>query len=126
MLATEPGWGLDVQRGPDWLLVRVSSGDEGDSGTYPLADSLWALCERHFTYRLVLELDQIGLLNSHLIGQLVQLYKRISEHDGVLRLCGLSAYNLRVLEVCQLKGHFPAYHDRQEAVRGSCCPNQPR
>ena len=42
-------------------------------------------------------MDEIAVLDSTLIAQLIQLYKRIREHDGVLRLCGLSAYNRRVL-----------------------------
>jgi anti-anti-sigma factor len=123
MLALAPGWELDVERGPDWLLARLkcpgrSSGDLAFD-TPPLAKTLWAVLEQHFTYRLVLELDQVDLLNSHLIGQLVELYKRIREHDGVLRLCGLSAYNRQVLRACRLENRFWAYHNREEAVLGT-------
>ena len=71
MLATVPGWELDVERGPDWLLVKVKGPANGAPSTPSLAECLWSLCERHFTYRLVLELDQVEVLTSHLIGQLV-------------------------------------------------------
>ncbi len=118
MLAIAPGWELEVQRGPDWLLVKVKGPEESSLQTPPLADALWSLLERHFTYRLVLELDQVNVMGSSLIGQLLQLYKRIREHDGVMRLCGLSAYNVDVLRTCNLDERFLPYQDRKEAVRG--------
>lgn len=126
MQTIAPGWELDVNRGPDWLLVKIKSLKAEANQVPPLADCLWELLHRHFTYRLVLELDQVNVLTSHLIGQLVQLYRRIREHDGVMRLCGLSAYNLRVLQTCRLDGHFAPYHDRAEAVMGCCRPRRPK
>ena len=121
MLALAPGCELDVQRGPDWLLVKVRSLDE--IATEPqLADCIWEILQRHLTYRVVLELDQVLLLNSHLIGQLVQLYRRIREHEGVMRLCGLSPHNLEVLRTCRLEDRFLPYRDREEAVMGCCDP----
>ncbi len=118
MLAIAPGWELEVQRGPDWLLVKVKGPQESSLETPPLADALWSLLERHFTYRLVLELDQVNVMGSSLIGQLIQLFKRIREHDGVMRLCGLSAYNVDVLRTCNLDERFLPYRDCEEAVRG--------
>ena len=108
-----------------WLLVKIRS-LESDAGPVPLADALWRLLERHFTYRLVLELDQVNLLNSHLIGQLVHLYKRIGEHEGVMRLCGLSPYNQQVLQTCRLHDHLLPYRDRKAAVMAGGGPGRPR
>jgi anti-anti-sigma factor len=125
MLAIAPGGELDVERGPDWLMVRVRNVDLTESASPKLAERLWHLLQQHFIYRLVLELDEVRLLNSPLIGQLIQLYRRIKEHDGVLRLCGLSASNRQVLHTCRLDDRFLSYQDRQEALMG-CHPNQPR
>jgi len=125
MLAVAPGWKLDVERGPDWLLVKVRSLD-GPSPDPPLADGIWELLQRHFTYRVVLELDQVQVLNSHLIGQLVRLYRLIRQRDGVMRLCGLSPHNLDVLRTCRLQERFLPYRDREEAVMGCCCPRHPK
>lgn len=126
MLAAATGWELEVERGPGWLLVKVGD-PEGFGEELPsLADCIWSIMEQHFTYRLVLELDRIALLNSSLIGQLIDLYRRIRGQDGVLRLCGLSAYNRQVLHTCRLDDRLPAFHDRREAVLGSTYPSQPR
>ena len=126
MLTTAAGCEFEVERGPDWLLVRITKLEQSPSDPTPLADALWALLEQHFTYRLVLELDEVGVLTSNLIGQLISLYKRIREHDGVMRLCGLSAYNCQVLHTCRLDERFQPYHDRHEAVMAGRVPVRPR
>lgn len=125
MLTLASGWELDVQRGPGWLLVRISNSDAAPTEP-PLADALWELLQRHFTYRLVLELDQVKILNSYLIGQLVQLCRRIRQRDGVMRLCGLSPYNVRVLRSSRLDDRFLPYRDREEAVMGCRRPPHPK
>jgi anti-anti-sigma factor len=125
MLAVAPGWELEVERGPGWLLVKIRNQDR-TSTEPPLAEGVWDLLERHFTYRVVLELDQLSVLNSHLIGQLVQLYRRVRQHDGVMRICGLSPYNLEVLRTCRLEDRFLPYRDRAEAVMAGSRPRNPR
>jgi anti-anti-sigma factor len=119
MLAFTAGCKLDVQRGPDWLLVKIWVLDVDPDAPPPVAEQIWDLAQRHFTYRIVLELDRVRVLNSYMVGQIMELYRRLTEHDGVLRLCGLSEYNRRVLHGCDLDDRFPAYQCREEAVMGS-------
>ena len=135
MFAIAPGWEVEVQRGPDWLLVKVQTARRIEkahgrtSSVEPdveqFASGIWDLMQRHFAHRLVLEMDQVGLLNSRLIGQLIHLCKLIREHDGVMRICGLSPHNLKVLRTCRLDDHFQPYLNRKEAVLGrgrTVCP----
>ena len=124
MLTIAPSFELDVERGPDWLLVRVRNLDLTQSDAPSLAEHLWGLLQQHFTHRLVLELDAVEVLDSRLIGQLIQLYRRIEEHDGVMRLCGLSPHNRQVLHTCRLDDRLLPYGDREEAVLGR--PHQAR
>jgi len=126
MLTIDAGCELDVERGPDWLLVRVRNLDAAASDAPPLAEQLWRLLEQHFTYRLVLELDDVPVLSSYMIGQLTQLYRRIEAHDGVLRLCGLSPRSRQALHACHLDDRLLPYEDRQEAVMGCPHPARPR
>jgi anti-anti-sigma regulatory factor len=93
----------------------------------PLADLLQSLMEEHFAYRLVLELEEIELLRSVLIGELLALDKWIRARQGVMRLCGLSPYNVEVLRRLWLDNLLPVYQDRMEAVLGPHHrPSQPR
>jgi len=100
MLQIAPGWQLELERGPDWLFVRIRRPDTEADDSPPLADRIWWLLEEHFTRRLVLELDELDVLCSYLIGQLVLLHKRIAVGGGMLRLCGLSENNRQVLRFC--------------------------
>ena len=119
-------WELSVERGPNWLLVKVGKPLASPWEMPPLADTLELLMEEHFTYRLVLELDDVDLLSSELIGELVALDKWIRDRQGVMRLCGLSLRNREILRRRWLGVFFPAYRDRLEAICGRHRPLQPR
>lgn len=116
MPATASAWELEVDRGPDWLFVKVCVPKNFRGEDPPLADLVWEQLQQHFVYRLALELDDVPLMHSFLLGQLVILQKRIAEHGGVMRVCGLSPMNQRVLEMHGLDHEMPNYGDRTEAV----------
>jgi hypothetical protein len=124
MLDTAQGWSVKVERGPDWLFVRLSSAPDHLGDYSHLAEQLWSILSQHFIYRLVLEMD-VKDFPSSLIGQLVMLHKRLCSHEGVIRLCGLTAGQWRALESCRLEARFPHYENRDEAVHGHR-PTQPR
>ena len=108
-------WGVDVDRGPDWLFVRLKPGTQepGD-----MADKLWKLADRHFVYRMVLEMDQLDVFPSRLMGQLVTLQKRVLQRRGALRLCGLTDQCAEALHFCRLDQALPNYDSREAAVLG--------
>jgi anti-anti-sigma factor len=118
MLQIAPGWQMDVDHWPDWVFVRLRNPSRDFSDTPPLADGVWALLEQRALYRVILELDELEVLCSHLIGQLVLLHKRVSVRGGALRLCGLSPENQQVLRLCRLDDRFPPYRNRGDAVMG--------
>src|ERR1700753_1004839 len=107
MVSICPGWELDVERGPDWLFVKVHCAPENVWDSPPLAGTIWKLLEQHFTRRLVLECDELAVLHSTIIAELIALEKRIAGQGGVMRLCGLSDDNREVLARCRLTTRFP-------------------
>ena len=119
-------WHLEVERGPNWLFVKVNGPDVGVSDCPPLADELESMLEEHFINRLVLEIDTVNIPRSYLAGQLELLGRWVCDHDGVMRLCGLSASWIRTLRRCGLGDQFWIYRDRREAVLGDYRPGQPR
>jgi anti-anti-sigma regulatory factor len=126
MLATTSAWDLDVQRGPGCLFVRLRPGGHEPSAESSLVERLWALLEQHFTYSLVLEMDQVGVLDSHLLDEIAALADRIEVHGGMLRLCGLSPESREKLHRCRQSDSLPAYRSRQDALFARCRPSQPR
>lgn len=124
MPTTAPGRELTVTRGPDSLWVKLDSA-EGFASEPTLADQLWSLLEQHFVYRLVLDLSEIESLDRRLLGQLLALQRRIRHHGGLMRLCGLSSANRRLVDSYGLNDRFPRYDDLEQAVMGSW-PLNPR
>ena len=113
------GLELDVDRGPNWLFVKLRSPDGPLVEVPQLADKLWSIATRHFIYRLVLELEELESLPCGLMGQLVQLQERLGQCGGALRICGLSPECEETLHDFQMDLALPNHQTRAEAVMGS-------
>ena len=90
-----------------------------------MAETLWSLVEGHGIDRIVIELEDSTMVSSYLIGQLILLHKRSHLSGGVVRLCGFSSENYRVIEQMRLGQRFPNYETREDAVMG-WGPRKPR
>jgi len=130
MLALAPGWEMEVKRGPGCLLVKLGAPVPEANDFSPLADALWSLMEQHLVSRLVLDLSDVTYLDRHLLAQLMRLYRRVREHDGMLRLTRLSPQAQALVRVHGLNNQLPSYTDLEEAVMGHYlvgpCPQKPR
>lgn len=126
MTVAAQGWIQDVERGPDWLFVRLAEPHDATADEAQLAGWIWAVVEQHFIYRVVLEFGTASLLSSTLIGQLLSVERKLHEHGGTLRLCGLSEHNQQSLKQCRLDARLPHFLDRTQAVLGRWRPLQPR
>lgn len=133
---THPIGRFDVvlERGPDWLFVRLEASEGGHRGRgHDLATSLWMslweLARDHGTRRVVVELDALGGIDDDLLDELEMLGRILERENGVLRLCGASAIIARH-ESCGAAGHLPHFSCRSEAVRAGswecACPSKPR
>ena len=111
-------WQLQLDRGPNCLFVRLCPEAGQGCDDAELSQRLAALLDEHFTNRLVLEMDQVDLLNSLLLGQLADLSNRMRTQGGMIRLCGLSPFNQGVLRTTRLDRRLPHYANRREAVYG--------
>jgi len=118
MLELDQGWQLEMERGPDWLFVRLDAASHAAHPPADLAESIWRLLRQHFTNRLVLEMDDLPILCSELIGQMVILHKRIYMDGGLMRVCGLSEGHRLALRSCRISDRFPSYRNREDAVMG--------
>ena len=125
LLELAPEWSMELDRGPDWIFIRLRPPRGKNAAEFPIAEKIYQQLEQAFCHRLVLELDEVPILRSWLVGELVRLHKRIAAHNGTLRLCGLSAPSEAALKACRLLDHFPAFENRHDAVMG-CNPRKPR
>ena len=65
------GLKLNVDRGPNWLFVKLRPKRNFAEDVPQIADELWSIASRHFIYRLVLELDELRQMPAELVEQLV-------------------------------------------------------
>jgi hypothetical protein len=112
------GLKLSVDRGPNWLFVKLRPTRNWKEVLPHLADELWSIASRHFIYRLVLELEELKSLPPGLMEQLVLLHDRLAESDGALRICGLSAKCAEALCDAGLDAALPNHSTRDAAIHG--------
>lgn len=113
------GLKLNVDRGPNWLFVKLRFKGTSSCRVPRIADGLWSIATRHFVYRVVLELDELQSLPAGMMAQLVLLRERLSQCGGALKICGLSDECLERLHECHLDAALPHYTTRTAAVMGS-------
>jgi anti-anti-sigma factor len=113
------GLELNVDRGPNWLFVKLRPGQSPRVEEPQIADKLWSISSRHFIYRLVLELEDLEEMPSGMMGQLVMLQERLAQCGGALRICGLSPECEESLHNCRLDTALPNHASREAAVMGS-------
>lgn len=107
---------LGVERGPNWLFLRIHPSKSGNYST--MVDQLWSILACHFTYRVVIELEEFKSLPSQLVDQLSELRERVLEHGGWLRLCGLSERAQADLASYRTDEELRNHSCREHAVKG--------
>ena len=118
MVPVAGGLELDIDRGPNWLFIRLQPSKQPTPEAPNVADELWSISNKHFIYRLVLELDQLESLPPGIMGQLVMLHERLTGQGGSLRVCGLSPECEEKFHACHLDDSLPNHTSREDAVLG--------
>lgn len=113
-------WSLAVERGPDWLFVRVENDPTTTGQASSLAEAIWGMIREHHASRVVLELDRVDAIDEPLIGAIAEVGTRVRQEGGLIRACGLSQPNLDRLKLTPATA-VPHFGTRSEAVgnRGS-------
>lgn len=87
---------MRIERGPDWLFVRLD-GDARRTLEPALADGIWDALQENHAHRVLLELDDVDGVDDELIATITTLAGRIRSAGGLMRLCGLSEIDVRTL-----------------------------
>lgn len=106
-----------IDRGPNWLFVRLPELKTGAT-TEHLVDEMWEICSRHFTYRLVVELDDQKEMPKQLAAQLDELRTKLHAQGGALRLCGGNPKCEQTLSGAHFALPLRSHASRSAAVQG--------
>jgi hypothetical protein len=126
MVDLAPGWKTELDRGPDWLFVKLLGPDSDGADASGIAESIYLLMHQEFVRRLVLELDELLSLPQDLVDELFVLREMIDGEGGMLRLCGLHYDHRDALAERDFCHRFTPFRNREEAVLGFYRPNRPR
>jgi len=121
MKTVRTGWDFEVRRGEGWLVIQCIPPDRRADRT-PLARDLCELIDRCLADRVVLELDRLESLSAFLVNELLAVHRFVDGNGGLLRLCGLTDKDRKLLDRLGLSTILPAFHDLEEAVMGGFAP----
>jgi hypothetical protein len=110
------GPSIEVERGPDWLFVRVAGGAVAGQGE--ITSSVWETIREHGALRVVLELDHVEAVDEALGGAIGELGTRVRDAGGLIRICGLSESKLSRLRSMAAAARVPHFETRSDAVGG--------
>jgi hypothetical protein len=121
-----PGWKTELDRGPDWLFVKLFGPDGSEADATGMAESLCVMLRQELKGRLLLELNHVIDMPQDFVEELVALRDELERQGGVLRLCGINSQHEAVLREYEFSTRFTHYRDREEAVMGLFRPGKPR
>ncbi len=126
LIALAPGWKTELDRGPEWLFVKLYGPDSDAADATGLAESLYTLLRQEFKQRLLLELDNIQHMPRDLVIELHLLRDELEREGSLLRVCGLCAEHEVSLSRSEFSPHLLCYPDRDAALLGFFRPSKPR
>jgi anti-anti-sigma factor len=110
-----------------WLELRHEADVAVVTFTYPelmheeevdlLGRHLRGLVEHHGCRRLVLDFQEVDLMGSDMLSELILLHKAVQAAGGRLALCGLHSHLRRVFASLRFDSIFTVCYDEEEAVR---------
>jgi len=109
------GWEVAVERGPDWLFLRLERDDAGCGGD-PIAERLLGMIRVNHAHRVVVEFDGSDQLDDTLLDAIGAVGSRVRDEGGLIRVCGLSEGDVRRLRSSGRTGDIPHFESRSAAV----------
>ena len=79
-----------------------------------LEDSIMPLIDG--PVNLVVDFSSVQFLSSAVLGLLIRISKKVSEHRGKLKLCGISAQIYEIFKITRLDEIFDIYDDAKKAM----------
>ncbi len=109
------GWEVAVERGPDWLFLRLERRDAVASGG-ALAERLLDVIRVNHAHRVVVECDRVDAVDDAILDAIAAVGSRVRDDGGLIRVCGLSANGVRRLQSSEQAGDIPHFESRSAAV----------
>jgi len=98
---------IKVEYGSEFTIVTFN--DENilkEEQIRELQESLGPIIEKNKDNQMVMNFANVRFMTSAMLGLLIRVHKRVTEHGGQLRLCNLEPSIRKVFEITQLTKVF--------------------
>ena len=97
-------------------LVNVLAATISTSGIDPIAQSLRELIDRQHPQNVIIDFSRVRFLSSMMLGLLVDIWRRMKEYGGRVRICGIDPQLTRVFRITHLDRIFEFSPDMDSAL----------
>jgi anti-sigma B factor antagonist len=98
---------IKVEYGLDFTIVTFNDENiRNEEQIRELQESLEPIIEKNKDNQMVMNFANVRFMTSAMLGLLIRVHKRITEHGGQLRLCNLEPSLRKVFEITQLTKIF--------------------
>jgi anti-sigma B factor antagonist len=81
-----------------------------------LQESIVSVIEQTERINLILDFRNVQFLSSAVLGLLIRISKKVYEHEGQLKLCGIIPKIYKIFKITRLTKIFDIYQDVESAV----------
>ena len=100
----------------DVVIYDLKGGLEGGPETYAIKDRIKEDLETG-SRKFLLNLDEVGFVNSTGIGIITSVYSSISSASGIMKICNANSKVSKIMLVTKLLDVFDSYADEREAIQ---------
>ena len=107
---------VEVSVQNDITVVSLDAASISTSGIDPIAQILRRLIEQQHPQRMIIDFSRVRFISSMMLGLLVDIWRRMKEYEGVVRICGIDPQLTRVFRITHLDRIFEFSKDLPSAL----------
>ncbi len=89
----------------------------GVSGIDEISSKVREYITEHKPKKMLVDFEGVKFFSSQMLGVLVDVWRRLKEYDGLVRISGIDAQLSRVFRITNLDKIFEFYPDRRTALK---------
>lgn len=97
-------------------VVQLDAASISSSGVEPIAQALRELVTEQQPPKVVIDFSRVRFISSMMLGLLVDVWRRMTEYGGQIRICGIDPRLTRVFKITHLDKIFTFSENLDQAL----------
>ena len=107
---------VEISTQEDITIVSLDAATISTSGMEPIARALREVIDQRRPEKLIIDFSRVRFISSMMLGLLVDIWRRMKEYGGLVRICGIDPQLTRVFRITHLDRIFDFSKDLSSAV----------